>query len=95
MGGRIPNPAYAIDDQTAIKVSDGTVEVISEGHWKLFSPYDRKPCHRRWALSMLGHPWGLQRRHRLRRPDTPLGQRPGMSLDNHADRRFMCFLLSL
>jgi dipeptidase E len=31
----IPNPAYAIDDQTAIKVSDGTVEVISEGHWKL------------------------------------------------------------
>ena len=38
MGGRIPNPAYAIDDQTAIKVSDGTVEVISEGHWKLFSP---------------------------------------------------------
>jgi dipeptidase E len=34
----IPNPAYAIDDQTAIKVSDGTVEVVSEGHWKLFTP---------------------------------------------------------
>jgi dipeptidase E len=34
----IPNPAYAIDDRTAIKVSDGTVEVISEGHWKLFIP---------------------------------------------------------
>ncbi|HEY1947280.1 MAG TPA: Type 1 glutamine amidotransferase-like domain-containing protein [Bryobacteraceae bacterium] len=31
-------PAYAIDDQTAIKVVDGTVEVISEGHWKLFTP---------------------------------------------------------
>ncbi|TLS36185.1 Type 1 glutamine amidotransferase-like domain-containing protein [Pseudalkalibacillus caeni] len=31
-------PAYAIDDQTAIKVIDGAVEVISEGHWKLFSP---------------------------------------------------------
>jgi dipeptidase E len=31
-------PAYAIDDQTAIKVTDGTVEVISEGHWKLFTP---------------------------------------------------------
>jgi dipeptidase E len=30
-------PAYAIDDQTAIKVTDGTVEVISEGHWKLFN----------------------------------------------------------
>jgi dipeptidase E len=33
----IPNPAYAIDDQTAIKVTDGTVEVVSEGHWKLFT----------------------------------------------------------
>ncbi len=31
-------PAYAIDDQTAIKVIDGTVEVVSEGHWKLFTP---------------------------------------------------------
>jgi dipeptidase E len=30
----IAGPAYAIDDQTAIKVTDGTVEVISEGHWK-------------------------------------------------------------
>ncbi len=33
----MPVPAYAIDDQTAIKVTDGTVEVISEGHWKLFT----------------------------------------------------------
>ena len=31
-------PGYAIDDQTAIRVSDGTVEVVSEGHWKLFTP---------------------------------------------------------
>ena len=31
-------PAYAIDDQTAIKVVDGTVEVVSEGHWKLLDP---------------------------------------------------------
>jgi dipeptidase E len=31
-------PAYAIDDQTAIKVTDGAVEVVSEGHWKLFPP---------------------------------------------------------
>jgi dipeptidase E len=30
-------PCYAIDDQTAIKVTDGTVEVVSEGHWKLFT----------------------------------------------------------
>jgi dipeptidase E len=29
-------PAYAIDEETAIKVVDGTVEVVSEGHWKLF-----------------------------------------------------------
>ncbi|WP_299742213.1 Type 1 glutamine amidotransferase-like domain-containing protein [Rossellomorea sp. y25] len=29
--------AYAIDDQTAIKVMGGAVEVISEGNWKLFS----------------------------------------------------------
>jgi dipeptidase E len=27
-------PAYVIDDQTAIKVVDGTIEVVSEGHWK-------------------------------------------------------------
>jgi dipeptidase E len=32
----IAGPAYAIDDQTAIKVADGTVEVVSEGHWHLF-----------------------------------------------------------
>lgn len=31
-------PAYALDDQTAIKVIDGVVEVVSEGQWKLFSP---------------------------------------------------------
>jgi dipeptidase E len=31
-------PAYAIDDQTAIKVIDGEVEVVSEGHWKRFTP---------------------------------------------------------
>ena len=33
----MPAPAYAIDDQTAIKVVDGAAEVISEGHWKLFT----------------------------------------------------------
>lgn len=31
-------PAYAIDDQTAIKGVDGAVQVISEGHWKQFVP---------------------------------------------------------
>lgn len=32
-------PAYAIDDETALKVTDdGTVEVISEGRWRRFAP---------------------------------------------------------
>ena len=30
--GEIGGPAYAIDDETAIKVTDGSVEVVSEGH---------------------------------------------------------------
>jgi dipeptidase E len=34
----IAGPAYAIDDQTAIKAVDGTVEVVSEGQWKLLNP---------------------------------------------------------
>ena len=34
----VPVPAYGIDDETALKVVDGTVEVVSEGHWKLFAP---------------------------------------------------------
>ena len=33
----VAGPAYAIDDQTAIKVTDGTVEVVSEGQWKQLS----------------------------------------------------------
>jgi hypothetical protein len=34
----LPVPGYGIDDETAIKVTDGVVEVVSEGHWKLFTP---------------------------------------------------------
>ena len=34
----MPVPSYAIDDQTAIQVVDGVVEVVSEGHWKRFVP---------------------------------------------------------
>jgi len=34
----VSGPAYAIDDDTAIKVVDGTVEVVSEGKWKRLSP---------------------------------------------------------
>lgn len=32
----ISGPAYAIDEETAIKVDGDEVEVVSEGHWKLF-----------------------------------------------------------
>jgi dipeptidase E len=32
----MPVPCYAIDDETAIKVTDGAVDVVSEGYWKLF-----------------------------------------------------------
>jgi len=31
-------PCYAIDDQTALKVLGGTVEVVSEGRWKRLTP---------------------------------------------------------
>ena len=34
----VPVPTYAIDDETALKVSDSSVEVVSEGHWELFTP---------------------------------------------------------
>ena len=34
----LSNPAYAIDDDTAIQVVDGDVEIVSEGHWRLFAP---------------------------------------------------------
>jgi len=38
LAATLPMPSYAIDDQTAIKVTDGSIEVISEGHWKLLNP---------------------------------------------------------
>ena len=31
-------PAYAIDDETAVRVTDGSIEVVSEGHWRVFAP---------------------------------------------------------
>ncbi len=33
----MPMPAYAIDAETAIVVTDGRTEVVSEGNWKLFN----------------------------------------------------------
>ena len=38
MAAAVPVPTYAIDDATAITVVDGTVDVVSEGHWKRFTP---------------------------------------------------------
>jgi dipeptidase E len=32
----IGGPAYAIDDETAIRVTDGTVRVVTEGVWRRF-----------------------------------------------------------
>jgi dipeptidase E len=34
----IEGPAYAIDDETAITVVDGVVDVVSEGQWTLLHP---------------------------------------------------------
>jgi dipeptidase E len=34
----LPVPGYAIDDETAIEVANGTIRVVSEGNWKLFTP---------------------------------------------------------
>ncbi|GEK79363.1 Type 1 glutamine amidotransferase-like domain-containing protein [Agrococcus baldri] len=34
----VPVPVYAIDDDTALSVVDGAVEVVSEGTWQRFEP---------------------------------------------------------
>jgi dipeptidase E len=34
---KLPVPVYAIDDETAIKVIGDSVEVVSEGQWRLFT----------------------------------------------------------
>jgi len=34
----LANRAYAIDDQTAIVVDEGAVNVVSQGHWRLLRP---------------------------------------------------------
>jgi hypothetical protein len=33
---------YAFDDETALKVVDGEVEVVSEGQWRLFDATTRR-----------------------------------------------------
>ncbi len=34
----VPVPTYALDDETAIRVTDDGHNVVSEGNWKLFEP---------------------------------------------------------
>lgn len=34
---RLPVPTYAIDDATAITIVDGTIDVVSDGSWRLFA----------------------------------------------------------
>ncbi len=36
-------PAYAIDDDTAIRVVDGVIDIISEGNWRYFPRVDDDP----------------------------------------------------
>jgi dipeptidase E len=35
---KLPVPTYALDDQSAVRVVDGAVDVVSEGSWRLFGP---------------------------------------------------------
>jgi dipeptidase E len=39
----IPNPAYAMDDQTAIRAVDGDVDFVSEGQWKQLRTLSSEP----------------------------------------------------
>jgi dipeptidase E len=37
MAAEVPVPTYAIDDETAIELVDGTVDVVSDGYWRRFN----------------------------------------------------------
>ena len=41
LAATLPMPSYLVDDDTAIQVIDGSVEVISEGRWKLITPANK------------------------------------------------------
>lgn len=45
MAAEVPVPTYWIDDETAIKVTDGTLEAVSEGRWEL-KPVSAAPLTR-------------------------------------------------
>ena len=44
MAAEVPVPTYGIDDETAIKVVDGAVEVVSEGQWQVFGAGSGAPA---------------------------------------------------
>jgi dipeptidase E len=48
---KVDEPLYAIDDQTAIVVVDGEVEVVSEGDWMLFNSLNPQQ-----PTQEIGHP---------------------------------------
>jgi dipeptidase E len=39
----VPNPAYAMDDQTALRVVDGEIDVVSEGRWERLRTLSSEP----------------------------------------------------
>lgn len=41
--GELRSPAFAIDDETAIRVLDGAVDIVSEGHWRRFEALATSP----------------------------------------------------
>lgn len=47
---KVDVPLYAIDDQTAIKVIDGEVEVVSEGNWAVFNTEPAGPATGRESI---------------------------------------------
>jgi dipeptidase E len=50
----LPVPSYMIDDKTAIKIVDSTIEVVSEGKWKLFNPEKTRTGNKSIAASGAG-----------------------------------------
>jgi dipeptidase E len=59
----VPQPGYAIDDQTAIKVTDGAVDVVSEGQWRQFTPKRAAQRLRSRSLAFMAETGWVRRVH--------------------------------